>query len=223
MNIKVLICKDFFFEEEIIELILFYSPLEIGATVEVNIDIDKCANVTNLEHVTANVSFSFHRRGDIKITLISPSGTPSEMISYRDNDASENGIKYFPFMSVHKWGESPIGRWTLRIETRTPQTQDSKRTAFKYDSGELIYFGLRLFGSYTSNNDKINLQKRQELNAFVPSQKEIEWIYKRELSIRQSPNVMQKREYQNILNEKQRPKDNSDQSLFSIFRKRFGF
>jgi subtilisin-like proprotein convertase family protein len=42
--------------------------------------------------VTANVSFSFHRRGDVKITLISPSGTPSEMISYRDNDASEKGI-----------------------------------------------------------------------------------------------------------------------------------
>ena len=57
------------------------SPLGIGATVEVNIDVTKCENITNLEHVTANISFSFHRRGDVKITLISPSGTPSEMIS----------------------------------------------------------------------------------------------------------------------------------------------
>ena len=60
--------------------------------IEVNIDVSKCENITSLEHVTANVSFSFHRRGDVKITLISPSQTSSEMISYRDNDASEKGI-----------------------------------------------------------------------------------------------------------------------------------
>lgn len=68
-----------------------FSPLGIGATIEVNIDVTECLNVTVLEHVTANVSFTFHRRGDVKITLISPSGTPSEMISYRDNDAADKG------------------------------------------------------------------------------------------------------------------------------------
>jgi subtilisin-like proprotein convertase family protein len=83
--------KDFFVR---LLNVLFCRPLAIGATVEVNIDVDKCENITNLEHVTANVSYSFHRRGDVKVTLISPSGTPSEMISYRDNDASEKGI-YF--------------------------------------------------------------------------------------------------------------------------------
>jgi len=86
--------KFFFSEEFELFLFVFYSPLAIGATVEVNIDVDKCENVTMLEHVVANVSFSFHRRGDVKITLISPSGTPSEMISYRDNDASDKGIYY---------------------------------------------------------------------------------------------------------------------------------
>ncbi len=126
-------------------------------------------------------------------------------------------------MSVHKWGETPIGRWTLRIETRTPQTRESRKTSIKNDLGELIYFGLRLYGSYTSNNGKNNFQKRQETNSFVPSESEIEWIYKRELSIRESPNVMQKRDYQNLINERQRRKDTSDQSLFSTFRKKFGF
>jgi len=198
-------------------------PLAVGATVEVNIDVDKCENITYLEHVTANVSFSFHRRGDVKITLISPSGTPSEMISYRDNDNSDKGVKHFPFMSVHKWGENPIGRWTLRVETRTPQTRDSRRTALENDSGELIYFGLRLLGSYTSTNEKTKFQKRQESNSFIPSEQEIEWIYKRELSIRDSPHVMEKRDYQNFINERQRRKEDSDQSLFSIFRKKFGF
>lgn len=75
--------------------------MTLGATIEVTIDVDKCENVTILEHVTANVSFSFHRRGDVKITLISPSGTPSEMISYRDNDASEKGISFPSSFNLH--------------------------------------------------------------------------------------------------------------------------
>ncbi len=221
--------------------VFIYSPLAIGATVEVNIDVNTCENVTSLEHVTANLSFSFHRRGDVKITLISPSGTPSEMISYRDNDASEKGmhkssqfksktnfniflgVKHFPFMSVHKWGESPIGRWTLRIETRTPQNRESKKSAINNDVGELSYFGLRLYGTYTSNDKQNKMNKRQDSNAFIPTQNEIEWIYKRELSIRESPNVMQKRDFQELINKRQRPVDNSNQNLFSTFRKAFGF
>ncbi|CAF3842179.1 unnamed protein product [Rotaria magnacalcarata] len=198
-------------------------PLGIGATVEIYIDVDKCENVTSLEHVQANVSFTFHRRGDIKITLISPSGTPSELLSYRDPDASKKGIKYFPFMSAHKWGESPIGRWTLRMETRSPQNEGSIKSASLDDTGEISYFGLRLYGSYASHEEKNNIQKRQDSNAFVPTQRELEWIYKRELSIRQSPNVMQKRDYQNVMNERQVSKENSEQSLFSSFRKTFGF
>ncbi|CAF3726887.1 unnamed protein product [Rotaria socialis] len=198
-------------------------PLGIGATVEMHIDVDKCENVTSLEHVQANVSFTFHRRGDIKITLISPSGTPSELLSYRDPDASNKGIKYFPFMSAHKWGESPIGRWTLRMETRSPQNEGSIKSGSFDDTGEISYFGLRLYGSYASHGEKNNIQKRQDSNAFVPTQRELEWIYKRELSIRQSPNVMQKRDYQNVMDERQAPKENSQQSLFSSFRKTFGF
>ena len=77
--------------------------MAIGATIEVTIDVDKCENVTILEHVTANVSFSFHRRGDVKITLISPSGTPSEMISYRDNDVSEKGISFSSSFNLHSF------------------------------------------------------------------------------------------------------------------------
>jgi subtilisin-like proprotein convertase family protein len=126
-------------------------------------------------------------------------------------------------LSVHKWGESPIGRWTLRIETRTPQNRESKKSAINNDIGELSYFGLRLYGSYTSNDNKNNVNKRQESNAFVPTQGEIEWIYKRELSIRESPNVMQKRDYQNLVDKRQRPTEDTNKSLFSTFRKAFGF
>ena len=126
-------------------------------------------------------------------------------------------------MTVHKWGESPVGRWILRVETRTPQTRESRRTAVENEAGELSYFGLRLFGSYAGNNGTGQYQKRQETNSFVPSEREIEWIYKRELSIRESPKVMQKRDYQNLINEREQRVENVDQSLFSTFRKKFGF
>lgn len=108
MNLKVLVCKyqsktsrDRLFN--CVLFLLFCSPLSIGASAEMHIDVDHCDNVTNLEHVQANVSLSFHRRGDVKITLISPAGTPSELISYRDNDASKNGM--YPkviFMTKYK-------------------------------------------------------------------------------------------------------------------------
>lgn len=69
-----------------------FSELEIESTVEVTIDVEECFNVTSIEHVVANISYSFHRRGDVKITIISPTGTQSELLSYRDNDASYKGL-----------------------------------------------------------------------------------------------------------------------------------
>lgn len=126
-------------------------------------------------------------------------------------------------MSAHKWGESPIGRWTLRIETREPQTRESRRSAMANSIGELSYFGIRLYGSYTSNNVKNSIQKRHQSNAFVPTSREIEWIYERELSIRETPNVLKKRDYTNLLNERQHAKEIEKPSVFSSFREKFGF
>ena len=90
-NIKALACKPCTQLLWTSVIRLSFSPLSIGATVEVNIDVNRCDNVTSLEHVTANVSYTFHRRGDVKVTLISPSQTASELISFRENDASEKG------------------------------------------------------------------------------------------------------------------------------------
>lgn len=56
------------------------------------------------------------RRGDIKIDLTSPQGTVSHLLPYRPYDFVNNrGYSSWPFMSVHHWGENPIGRWTLTI------------------------------------------------------------------------------------------------------------
>jgi furin len=55
-------------------------------------------------------------RGDIQIHLSSPSGTRSTLLALRPHDSSRNGFHSWPFMSVHYWGESPFGVWTLEIQ-----------------------------------------------------------------------------------------------------------
>ena len=60
------------------------------------------------------------RRGDIKITLTSPQGTESVLLPYRNYDfVNEEGYDDWPFMSVHHWGENPVGQWTLTINFRS--------------------------------------------------------------------------------------------------------
>ena len=56
------------------------------------------------------------RRGDIKIELMSPQGTNSVLLPYRNYDfVNDEGYDNWPFMSVHFWSENPVGEWTLKI------------------------------------------------------------------------------------------------------------
>ena len=63
---------------------------------------------------------SHTKRGDIKIELTSPRGTKSVLLPYRKYDfVNENGYVNWPFMTVHHWGESPVGTWTLKISFKS--------------------------------------------------------------------------------------------------------
>jgi furin len=55
------------------------------------------------------------RRGDIEIKLSSPAGTNTTLLARRPHDVSRSGFRSWPFMSVHTWGEHPIGEWRLEI------------------------------------------------------------------------------------------------------------
>ena len=60
------------------------------------------------------------RRGDVKIDLTSPSGTTSTLLPYRDYDfVNAEGYDDWPFMSLHFWGEDPVGTWTLHTAYRS--------------------------------------------------------------------------------------------------------
>ncbi|WP_397584679.1 S8 family serine peptidase, partial [Sphingorhabdus sp.] len=75
----------------------------------------KVGNTLELEHVRVQLDFSYSRLRDIQITLISPSGTSSDLL-YRPTSGGLTSVSgEIQLTSVHFWGENPIGEWTLII------------------------------------------------------------------------------------------------------------
>ena len=124
-----------------------------------SIDIPNSTDIAYLEHVLFNITFTVTsdqdytyydyyddpsvvnhpgpRRGDASIVLCSPSGTCSTILPERPNDyITEVGYEDWPLLSLHFWGESPVGRWTVQ-------------TTFFGTSGgiELEYYALTLRGT----------------------------------------------------------------------------
>lgn len=63
----------------------------------------------------AKITLMTQRRGDIEIHLTSPAGTKTMLLAKRPHDVSRTGFRNWPFMSVHTWGENPVGKWSLEI------------------------------------------------------------------------------------------------------------
>jgi kexin len=70
---------------------------------------------TNLiiEHVVVEFTASHTAWGDLRITLTSPSGTVSKLVT-PENRASPSGNTW-KFLSVRHWGEDAQGQWTLKV------------------------------------------------------------------------------------------------------------
>jgi len=66
-----------------------------------------------VEHVTVKVNISHSYRGDLAITLTSPSGVSDVLSAFHDD--SGNDYADWTFSSVRHWGESSAGTWTLKI------------------------------------------------------------------------------------------------------------
>ncbi len=85
----------------------------ITATVDVQDDI-------SIDHVLIDLDITHDRVGDLKITLVSPSGMESVLIDRPENGefTGNDGVKGLEFTttSVAYWGEDTAGTWSLRIE-----------------------------------------------------------------------------------------------------------
>uniref|UniRef100_A0A8C1T209 Proprotein convertase subtilisin/kexin type 6 n=1 Tax=Cyprinus carpio TaxID=7962 RepID=A0A8C1T209_CYPCA len=80
--------------------------------------------VVFLEHVVVRVLIVHPRRGDLEISLESPSGTRSQLLAQRLFDNSNEGFRNWEFMTVHCWGERAEGTWTLEISDSPSQLRN---------------------------------------------------------------------------------------------------
>lgn len=89
-----------------------------------------------VEHVTLRLTIEDIKKGDLTITLRSPSGTVSTFCEpHSDNDPEDgNEFTNWRFMTVRNWGELSSGNWTLTIT-------NNGTTAGNLTAAELVVFG----------------------------------------------------------------------------------
>ena len=70
-----------------------------------------------VEHVLLRFSATHPYRGDLRITLVSPSGTASVLAPsyFTASPAGQANYDQWVFSSLHFWGERSEGTWTLRV------------------------------------------------------------------------------------------------------------
>ncbi|PIC52234.1 hypothetical protein B9Z55_002422 [Caenorhabditis nigoni] len=100
------------------------NPRPIVGRFQLNftLDVNGCETgtpVIYLEHVQVHATVRYLKRGDLKLTLFSPSGTRSVLLPPRPQDFNANGFHKWPFLSVQQWGEDPRGTWLLMVESVT--------------------------------------------------------------------------------------------------------
>ncbi len=91
-------------------------------------------------------------------------------------------------MTVFNWGEPPIGKWTLVIESKS-----SNSIIENY--GSIDYFALKLFGTVKNSSDneyERMLEEKKIKTAFLPSLNDLKSIYDEEKYLSHNPRILKK-------------------------------
>ncbi|XP_062867720.1 neuroendocrine convertase 1 [Trichomycterus rosablanca] len=151
-------------------------PLKAAGEISIEIPTKACAGQSNaiasLEHVQMEASIEYTRRGDLHITLTSPSGTTTVLLAERERDTSSNGFRNWAFMSVHTWGENPTGTWILKITDTSGRMENEGQIL----SWKLILHGTsdkpehmkkpRVYTSYNAvQNDRRGVEHMEDMLA----------------------------------------------------------
>ncbi|XP_012494302.1 PREDICTED: neuroendocrine convertase 1 isoform X3 [Propithecus coquereli] len=167
----------------IFALALEAKALKANGEVIIEIPTRACEGQENaiksLEHVQFEATIEYSRRGDLHVTLTSAAGTSTVLLAERERDTSPNGFKNWDFMSVHTWGENPIGTWTLQITDMSGRMQNEGRIV----NWKLILHGTssqpehmkqpRVYTSYnTVQNDRRGVEKMVDLGEEQPKQED---------------------------------------------------
>lgn len=120
--------------------------LEKGSPVEIRFEVG-AGRLERVQDVELDLTFTHAFPGDVRITLVSPSGVASLLLDRPPTDPSgEAGVVLTPtwrFGSTRHWGEEAAGTWVLRLEDLAPD-----------DSGRVSGATLRLFGPAPTADDR---------------------------------------------------------------------
>ncbi len=120
--------------------------LEKGSPVEIRFEVG-ADRLERVQDVELDLTFTHAFLGDVRITLVSPSGVESVLLDRPPTDPSGGaGVVLTPtwrFGSTRHWGEEAGGTWVLRLEDLAPG-----------DSGRVAGATLRLFGPAPSADDR---------------------------------------------------------------------
>jgi len=89
-------------------------PDNTGAAVTDPITVPASANI-RVEHVEVVFTAAHPDRGQLEVTLTSPSGTQSVLAATRTNDPNAN-YSAWTFGTVRDWDETSAGTWTLSVK-----------------------------------------------------------------------------------------------------------
>jgi subtilisin-like proprotein convertase family protein len=111
-------------------------PDDNAVGVTDSIVLNSSYNSFEVERVEVDFNASHEWRGDLEVTLTSPSGVQSHLATIRPVDG---GVQFpnWRFGSVRHWGETADGTWTLRVTDRAAQFV-----------GTWHGWSLRLFGTH---------------------------------------------------------------------------
>lgn len=198
-----------------------YRPLKYRGRVSESVMSDGCLNsnskesaqsatIDRIEHVQVFIKMSSAIRGEMSISLVSPAGTRSVLLSPRPLD-DHSGDWEFTFMTVHSWDESPRGKWTLEVHhvplkhhrsDRSVVELDPHKKSFEkmekksteqYEEDNIVGYvkewSLALYGTHGTRHDRTSLSRDRKQSAFHPSPKDMAEIKKKEVELAQGVKV----------------------------------
>ena len=106
-------------------------PDDTGVAVNESVYV---SDEITLEMVEIYVDITHSARGDLGITLISPSGTESTLA--REHNDNGNNYADWVFTSTHFWGEPARGNWSIEVEDTDSGASGT------FDSWQLMLHGI---------------------------------------------------------------------------------
>eukprot|EP00536_Pseudo-nitzschia_multiseries_P003878 jgi/Psemu1/147262/gw1.62.89.1 len=110
----------------------FVSLLTIGSEYE-GFVAESTVVLVNLQH---------YNRGDLKLTLVSPSGTESVLLAGRRPENTKlEGDERWKLMTVRNWGEDPTGEWQLKVQDVVTDDNNSDASTNEFRQWKLTVYG----------------------------------------------------------------------------------